>query len=76
MPPLPPQPAAQHGGYGDQPYAGHQQHQHQQQHHPQQHYPSQQQYQHHGAQNQQEEPYDQVEKLLTKLVKKYCCAVM
>ncbi|KAI3336801.1 DUF1771-domain-containing protein [Xylariaceae sp. AK1471] len=84
MPPLPPQPATQHGGYDDQPHGGYPQHQqqhqqqhhqqHQQQHHQQQqHHPSQQQ-QHYNGQNQ--EPYVQAEKLLTKLVNKYCCAVM
>ncbi|KAI0541505.1 DUF1771-domain-containing protein [Xylaria digitata] len=64
-PPSHPQPATQHGGYGDQPYGGYQQ----------QHYPSQQQ-QHHGGQSQEEQQYDEVEKLLTKLFKKYCCTVM
>jgi hypothetical protein len=77
MPPLPSHPAATHSGYG-----GQQQHGggHQQQHYPgqqqQQHYPGQQQ-QHHGGQNNQEEQqYEEVEKFLVKIVKKYCCAVM
>ncbi|KAI0526620.1 DUF1771-domain-containing protein [Xylaria bambusicola] len=66
MPPLPPKPASQHAGYGEQPYGGYQQ---------QDYYPGQQQ-QHHGGQTQQEEQYDEIEKLVTKLFKKYCCTVM
>ncbi|KAI0118875.1 DUF1771-domain-containing protein [Nemania sp. FL0031] len=67
----------QHGQYQN----GHQQQPHpthQQQHyatHQQQHYPAHQQ-QHYNQQNQEEEQYDEVEKLLTKLIKKYCCTVM
>ncbi|TGJ82650.1 hypothetical protein E0Z10_g6101 [Xylaria hypoxylon] len=67
MPPLPPQLATEHAGYGDQPHGGYQQN----------HYPGQQQQQqHYGGQNQEEQQYDEVEKLLTKLFKKYCCTVM
>ncbi|KAI1355689.1 DUF1771-domain-containing protein [Xylaria sp. FL0043] len=77
MPPLPPQPASQYAGYGEQPYGGYQQdqypgqQQHQQQH--QNHHPHQQ---HHGGQSQEEEQYDEIERLVTRLFKKYCCTVM
>ncbi|KAF2973397.1 hypothetical protein GQX73_g145 [Xylaria multiplex] len=40
-----------------------------------QHYPGHQQEQYHGGQS-QEEQYDEIEKFLTKLFKKYCCTVM
>ncbi|KAI0910293.1 DUF1771-domain-containing protein [Ustulina deusta] len=43
--------------------------------HPQQYYPGQQG-QHSGGQNQQEEDYDEIEKFVTNLFKKYCCTVM
>ncbi|GAP87802.1 putative smr domain-containing protein [Rosellinia necatrix] len=61
MPPLPPHPAPQHAGYGEQPYGS---------------YPSQHQQPQHGGQNQQEQQYDELEMFFTKLVKKYCCTVM
>ncbi|KAK5629742.1 hypothetical protein RRF57_005457 [Xylaria bambusicola] len=70
MPPLPPKPASQHAGYGEQPYGGYQQNHY---HDQQDYYPGQQ---HHGGQNQQEEQYDEIERLITKLFKKYCCTVM
>ncbi|RWA08020.1 hypothetical protein EKO27_g7084 [Xylaria grammica] len=72
IPPLPPQPAAQHAGYGDQPYGGYQQEQYPSQQQQQQ----QQQQQHYGGQSQEEQQYDDIEKLLAKLFKKYCCTVM
>ncbi|KAI1423821.1 DUF1771-domain-containing protein [Xylaria sp. FL1777] len=61
-----------------QPHGQHQAHQQQQQQHygdQQQHYAAQQG-QHYGGQNQQEEQDDEIERLLTKLFKKYCCTVM
>ncbi|KAI2626691.1 Smr domain protein [Hypoxylon sp. NC1633] len=78
MPPLPHQP---HGGYdgGAQYHGGGQQHQqhggqqqHQQQHHYQQHHYQQQQH------HQQQEQPDEIERLLSKLVRKLgdCCVVM
>ncbi|KAI8634643.1 hypothetical protein F5Y19DRAFT_120032 [Xylariaceae sp. FL1651] len=81
MPPMPQQPSGQHGGYGGQHHGGQHSHHggHQQQQHngvQQQHFGGQQQQQHHGGQSQQEEQADEVEKFITKLVKKYCCAVM
>ncbi|KAI1200452.1 DUF1771-domain-containing protein [Nemania serpens] len=63
-PPFP----SQHGGHEHH----QQQHGGQQQNHPQHH----QQQQHHGGQNQEYQQDDEIEKLVTKLFKKYCCAVM
>ncbi|KAI0393983.1 DUF1771-domain-containing protein [Xylariaceae sp. FL0594] len=76
MPPLPPS-SAEYYGYGgnqhhhQQPYQQQHYGNHQQQ---QQYYPGQQQQQqqHYGGQTAE----DEVEKLLVKLVKKFCCSVM
>ncbi|KAI1116222.1 DUF1771-domain-containing protein [Nemania sp. NC0429] len=66
-------------------HGGHQHHQQQQQHHggqehnhPEQHQYQQQQHQqqHYGGQNQEDQQDDEVEKLVTNIFKKYCCAVM
>lgn len=52
---------------------------------PQNYYDDQQQYypgqhaqhgQHHGGQSQQDEQYDEIEQLVRKLFKKFCCTVM
>ncbi|KAI1772483.1 Smr domain protein [Hypoxylon cercidicola] len=68
MPPLPHQPPAHHGGYESRPHGG------QQQHHGGQ--PSHHQQQHHHQQ-QQEQP-DEIERFVSKLVRKLgdCCVVM
>lgn len=67
MPPLPSQPSGHHGGYESRPHGQQQQHHggRQSQHHQQQH------------QQQQEQP-DEIEKFVSKLVRKLgdCCVVM
>ncbi|KAI1769192.1 Smr domain protein [Hypoxylon sp. FL1150] len=72
MPPLPAQPAAQHGGYG---YSGGSRPHGQQQ--QQQHHGGQSQ-QHYQQQQQQQEQPDEIEKFVSKLVRKLgdCCVVM
>ncbi|GAW22353.1 hypothetical protein ANO14919_118900 [Xylariales sp. No.14919] len=64
---MPPPP--QHGGHGSHPP------QHYSEQQPQYYSGQQQQQQQYSGQN-QEEQYDEVEKFLTKLFKKYCCTVM
>ncbi|KAJ8123465.1 hypothetical protein ONZ43_g601 [Nemania bipapillata] len=60
-------------------HTGHQNHSQQNHSNQQQYYPGQQG-QHYGGQNhghsQDDEQYDEVEKLVTKLIKKFCCTVM
>ncbi|KAI1397207.1 Smr domain protein [Hypoxylon fuscum] len=77
MPPLPPQ----HGGHGSsgggsRPHGQQQQQQQQPQHHGGR--PQQQQQQHHQQHQQQQEQPDEIEKLVSKFVRKLgdCCVVM
>ncbi|KAI0804121.1 DUF1771-domain-containing protein [Xylaria sp. FL0064] len=60
--------------YGGQHHSG-QHHGGQSQQQEAQYYPGQQG-QHYGGQNQQEEDYDVIERLVTRLCKKFCCTVM
>ncbi|KAI1282505.1 DUF1771-domain-containing protein [Xylaria sp. FL0933] len=84
MPPPPPNYGGHQQHYGDQPhyYPGQQGPHYGGQHHGGQsqqqgapYYPGQQG-QHYGGQNQQEEENDDIERLVTRLFKKYCCTVM